>query len=69
MERTIKVFVIPPDRSPGGPPEPAREIVVEARSTDALRAVARQRLTEDGYWIRSLSIGPKGLIAYVEAST
>jgi len=68
MERTVKVFVIPPDRVPGGPPEPARELVVEARSTDALRDAARARLIEDGYRVRSLSFGPKGLVAYVEAS-
>ncbi len=68
MERTVKVFVIPPGRVPGGPPEPARELVVEARSTDALRDAARARLIEDGYRVRSLSFGPKGLVAYVEAS-
>ena len=68
MERTVKVFVIPHDRVPGGPPESAREITIEARTIDALREAARARLTEDGYRVRSLSFGSKGLIAYVEES-
>ena len=65
MKRTVKVFVIPADRAPGGPPEPARELVVEARSTDEARDAVRARLTDDGYHVRSLSFGPKGLVAYV----
>lgn len=68
MQRTIKVFVIPPDRAPGGPPEPARHMVVEASSTDALRDAARSRLAAEGFRVRSLSFGPKGLVAYVEPS-
>lgn len=66
MQRTVKVFVIPADRAPGGPPEPARQIVVDGRSTDAAREATRARLVEDGYRVRSLSFGPKGLVAYVE---
>ncbi|MAE71134.1 MAG: hypothetical protein CME06_11795 [Gemmatimonadetes bacterium] len=66
MERTVKVFVIPADRAPGGPPEPARELVVKARSTDAAREAALLRLVDDGYRVRSLSCGPKGLVTYVE---
>ena len=67
MQRTVKVFVIPPDRAPGGPPEPARQMVVEARSVDALRDAARAKLADEGFRVRSLSFGPKGLVAYVEA--
>ena len=66
MQRTMKVFVIPPDRSPGGPPEPARELVVEARSIDGLREAARAKLAGEGFRVRSLSFGPDGLVAYVE---
>jgi hypothetical protein len=66
MERTVKVFVIPADRAPGGPPEPARELVITARSTDAAREAARLRLVDEGYRVRSLSCGPKGLVTYVE---
>ncbi len=66
MKRTMNVFVIPPDRSPGGPPEPPREVVVEARSIDGLREAARSKLLEEGFRIRSLSFGPDGLLAYVE---
>jgi hypothetical protein len=67
MQRTVKVFVIPPGWSPGGPPEPAQQVVVEAKSIDALREAARTKLEGDGYRLRSLSCGPKGLVAYVEA--
>ena len=66
MQRTMKVFVIPPDRAPGGPPEPARQVVVEARTTDGLREAARTKLAGEGFRVRSLSFGPKGLVAYVE---
>ena len=68
MQRTVKVFVIPPDRTPGGPPEPARHMVVEARSTDALREATLATLTAEGFRVRSISFGPKGLVAYVEAA-
>ena len=68
MKRTVKVFVIPPDRVPGGPPAPAREVVVEAASVDGLRAAAHAQLAKDGHRVRSISFGPKGLVAYVEAS-
>ncbi|MCA9557189.1 MAG: hypothetical protein KC583_01385 [Myxococcales bacterium] len=67
MQRTMKVFVIPPDRAPGGPPEPARQMVVEARTTDGLREAAREKLAGEGLRVRSLSLGPKGIVAYVEA--
>ncbi len=40
--------------------------MVEGRSTDAARDAARARLIEDGYRVRSLSCGPKRLVAYVE---
>ena len=66
MQRTVKVFVIPPDRAPGGPPEPAKQMVVDAGTTDALRDAARSKLEDEGYRVRSLSFGPKGLVAYVE---
>ena len=69
MQRTVKVFVIPPDRTPGGPPEPARQMVVEARSTDALREATVAKLTAEGFRVRSISFGPKGLVAYVEATS
>jgi hypothetical protein len=66
VQHTVKVFVIPPDRAPGGPPEPARQMVVEAKSIDGLREAARAQLAAEGYRVRSLSCGPKGLVVYVE---
>ena len=68
MERTIKVFVIPNSRVPGGPPEPARELTVKAGTIDGLRDAAHAMLIEEGYRVRSVSFGPKGLVAYVEES-
>jgi len=68
MERTLHVFVIPNGQSPAGPPKPARALTVEAASLDGLREAARTKLAAEGYRVRSLSFGPKGLVAYVEAA-
>jgi hypothetical protein len=43
-------------------------MVVEAKSVDALRDAARAKLEGDGYRVRSLSCGPKGLVVCVEAT-
>lgn len=69
MQRIVKVFVLAPERAPGGPPEAARQMVVEAASTDELREAARAKLAAEGFRVRSLSFGPKGMVAYVEATT
>jgi hypothetical protein len=66
MERTVKVFVIPKERVPGGPPRPVRELTVQAATVDGLREAARAKLDAEGLRVRSLSFGPKGLLAYVE---
>lgn len=66
MERTVKVFVIPKERVPGGPPRPARELTVQAATVDGLREAVRTKLAAEGLRVRSLSFGPKGLVAYVE---
>jgi len=42
-------------------------MVVEAKSIDGLREAARAQLAAEGYRVRSLSCGPKGLVVYVEA--
>jgi hypothetical protein len=68
MERTLHVFVIPDGQSPAGPPRPAQALTVHASSLDGLREAAREKLKAEGYRVRSLSFGPKGLIAYVEAA-
>jgi hypothetical protein len=66
MKRTVRVFTIPKERVPGGPPNPAREVAVEASSLDGVLAAARAKLIEDGHRIRTLSFSAKGLVAYVE---
>lgn len=68
MERTLYIFVIPNGQPPAGPPRPARALTVEAASLDGLREAARTKLAAEGYRVRSLSFGPKGLVAYVEAA-
>ena len=69
MQRTVDVFVIPKNRTPGGPPEAFQALVVEGRSTDDLRDAARSNLVEEGFRVRSLSFGPKGMVAYVETDS
>lgn len=66
MKREVQVFIIPKDRSPAGPPGPARSIEVQAATTDGLLAAAREALSAPGRRVRSVSFTPKGLVAYVE---
>lgn len=66
MERMVQVFVIPRDRVPGGPPDPARQMVVEAATVDGLAQATRARLTNEGLQIRSVSFTRDGLVAYAE---
>lgn len=66
MRRTVKLFIIPKARCPMGPPEPPREMTVEADTLDGLQTVTRERLLADGYRVRSVSFGPEGLVAYAE---
>jgi len=66
MERTVKLFVIPKDNVPGGPPNAAKEIAISARSLDGLREEARAVVVSEGLRVRSISFGPSGLIVYAE---
>ena len=49
MKRTVRVFNIPKERMPGGPPNPARETIVEATSLDGVLTATRAKLSEEGY--------------------
>ena len=66
MEHTVKLFIIPRDRVPGGPPNPAHERTVEAPSLDGLRAAARTQVESEGLRVRSISFGSAGLVVYAE---
>jgi len=66
MERTLKLFVIPKDRIPGGPPNPSKEFVIKAKDLDGLRNAARTLIEEKSLRLRSLSFGANELIAYAE---
>ena len=39
MKRTVRVFAIPKARVPGGPPNPACEVVIEASSLEAVAII------------------------------
>lgn len=69
MERTVKLFVIPKDKVPGGPPNALREFVVSARTVDGLREEARAVVEKEGLRVRSISFGPLGLVVYAEEMT
>jgi hypothetical protein len=66
MERKLKLFIIPEDKIPGGPPNPSKEFVIEAKNLDGLREVARTRIEDEHLRLRSLSFGANELIAYAE---
>lgn len=66
MKRLVRLFVIPADRVPAGPPEPPRELQVEAPSVDLLRAEVRTKVAELGYRVRTVSFVPDGLVVYAE---
>jgi hypothetical protein len=64
---TLTVFVVPAATGQGpSPPGPPTERQLEAKDEDALFRAARQQLVEEGYRIRALSFGSRGLVAYVE---
>ena len=66
MKRTLRLFVIPADRAPAGPPEPAKEMEIEAPTIDGLGEVARKQLVHAGYRVRAVSFTPDGMVAYAE---
>ena len=66
MESTVKLFVIPADRAPAGPPEAPSELTVEAPTRDLLRDAARAVVADEGLLLRSVSFGPEGLVVYAE---
>ncbi len=66
MERIVKLFIIPRDRVPGGPPNPVRELTIEAPTLDGLRAAARTQVESEGLRVRSISFGSTGLVVYAE---
>jgi len=66
MKKTLKIFIIPRERTPAGPPNPAIEKVIEAPTVDLLRDKASEHLKSEGFSIRSISFSPVGMTAYVE---
>lgn len=63
MRSTLKVFIIPPGKSP----EPGFGLELEARNEDGLRAAAHQALADRGLRVRTVSFTPTGLLAYAES--
>ena len=68
MRRTLKIFVIPPGKPAGAPPEPGPDVELEAPSEDALLAAAHEVLAKRGQRARAVSFTPTGLVAYAEAT-
>ena len=66
MESAAKLFVIPAERAPIGPPEPPRTLTVEAPNRDSLIDAARTAVANEGLLLRSVSFGPEGLVVYAE---
>jgi hypothetical protein len=65
VDHPLRVFIVPASPAVGAP-QPGRARVVLAPTVDAARAAAREQLEADGYRVRALSVGPAGLVAYVE---
>lgn len=68
MQRAVRLFIITKDRAPAGPPKPAETFSVNAPTTDGLRDAVRTAIVERGLVLRSVSFGPKDLVAYAEES-
>jgi hypothetical protein len=66
MQRPVRLFIIAKDRAPAGPPRPAETFSVDAPTTDGLRDAVRAEIAERGLVVRSVSFGPKNLVAYAE---
>jgi hypothetical protein len=65
VDHAVRVFIVPSPPAVGAP-QPDRPRVVSAPTIDAARAAAREQLETDGFRVRALSVGPAGLVAYVE---
>ena len=66
MQRPVQLFVIPKDRAPAGPPNPPENLSIEGRALDELRDAVRREIEARGLRARSVSFGPKGIVAYAE---
>lgn len=66
MQRAVRLFVIAKDRSPAGPPQAGGTFSVEAATTDGLRDAVKAEVKDRGLRLRSVSFGPKNLVAYAE---
>ena len=68
VKSTLEVFVVPTVAAgqPPLPPGPPTTCDLVAKNEDGLLEAARERLAADGYRVRSLCFGPRGLVAYVE---
>jgi hypothetical protein len=66
MQRAVRLFVIPKDRTPSGPPNPAQVFLVQAASMDACRDEVHREVEARSLRLRSVSFGPKDIVAYAE---
>ena len=68
MKRAVRLFVIPKDKAPAGPPEAPETFTVEADTFDGLRRAAQKVVVERGLKCRSVSFAPQDLVAYAEVT-
>jgi hypothetical protein len=66
MQRAVRLFVITKDRNPAGPPQAGETFSVAAATTDGLRDAVMVEVADRGLRLRSVSFGPKNLVAYAE---
>jgi hypothetical protein len=66
MRREVRLFIIPKDRTPAGPPQARKPFSVEASTMDGLFDAVKEEIADCGFRLRSVSSGPKGLVAYAE---
>ena len=66
MQRAVRLFVIPRDHIPSGPPNSPQTFSVQGSSLDACRDEVRKEIEARSLRLRSISFGPKDIVAYAE---
>ena len=66
MQRAVRLFVIPRDHIPSGSPNPPQTFSVQAPSLDVCGDEVRREIEARSLRLRSISFGPKDIVAYAE---
>lgn len=65
MQHAVQLFIVPRQPSEAAP-DPGAPFSVEFDTVDGALAAVTARLEADGYRVRSVNFGPRGIVAYVE---